>query len=140
MMKSRKSAIKGDVLSIPVGDAWAIGKVVFVSEVFKDIMLVALWYPFEEPEKFALDGNPRRLVYTSRKGFAKRGWEIVGKSSITNEEEEYSIRVVDQDVWLGDSVVRQATSDDLKRIRTMIVSGFIRIEQQLQDDLSEAAS
>ncbi|MEO0797125.1 MAG: hypothetical protein AAFX93_18380, partial [Verrucomicrobiota bacterium] len=104
---------------------------------FRDFIIVELsWLA----ELFALDGNPRRLVYTSRKGFAKRGWEIVGKSSITNEEEEYSIRVVDQDVWLGDSVVRQATSDDLKRIRTMIVSGFIRIEQQLQDDLSEAAS
>jgi hypothetical protein len=134
-------AAVGDLIAIPALGKWALAKVLFVSRHFKNIMLISLMSELLGDPDDLPDGL-RHLesgvtFYTASVGFGKRGWRVVGSSDVSSEEVHKSLRIVAGEVWVRDELLRQASPDDEKVIRTMGVDGFIRVERQISSFFEE---
>jgi tetratricopeptide (TPR) repeat protein len=120
-MKAKKKAEAGDILLIPLDGVSAAAKVLYVSGVFKDTMLLGVYplrltdpvLPPSLPDSFAL------VVYTLTHAVKKGTWRKVGHAPLGEHEKGRSLRIVGADVWLGDEVLRKATADDKQSIPGM---------------------
>jgi hypothetical protein len=124
-------ASQGDLIAVPVVGYWALGRVIFVSQHLKDIMLVEFRGPFRTESANWNEGDELGFFYTAATKFHKRGWKIVGTDSISGSEMSKSLRLVADEVWEQDTFKRKATPEDKARIRIMGVDGFIRVERLL---------
>lgn len=125
-------ASRGDVIAVPIDNCWALGRVLFVSEHFKDIMLVEFYGPFSSSSENWKNGEKLLSVYTAATKFEKRGWKTVGATEVADSELKKTIRVVADEVWEQDRFLRKASSSDKKQIPMMLVDGFIRVETKLK--------
>lgn len=143
---SKNVASEGDLIAIPLksqgGEKWVVAKVLFVSSRYKDVMLLGvcrgLFDHLEDARELAEQTNYEQLIYTSRRGFNKRGWLIVGNSHVHREERDLSLRVIAGNVWRGDDWVRPASKEDELGLPQMDVAGHIRVENLLKRNLEIA--
>lgn len=127
----RASAVKGDVIAIPINQGWALGRVIFVSQIFKDIMYIEFQGPFLSNNEAWGSGQTVLSAYTAAIAFEKRGWKKVGVTEVLDAEQAKTIRLVADQVWEQDNLLRRATRDDKRMFPMMLVDGFIRVEQKL---------
>lgn len=127
-MRKINKAVEGDLIAIPIESKWAIGRVVFVSEHFKEIMLFEIHGLIDAYENFEYGGTPCLSLYTASKGFKKRGWVVFGNVPVDQSEKAKTLRIVADDLWLEDKIVRRATKEDQSSIDEMYVDGHIRVE------------
>ncbi|OYP37608.1 hypothetical protein [Rhodopirellula sp. MGV] len=133
------TAGRGDVIAVPINGVWALGRVIFVSKYFKEIMLIEFRGPFSSDAADWHTGRPLVSVYTAAASFERRGWKKVGTAGVGDAELKKSIRVVANEVWEQDVFLRKATANDKQQIPMMLVDGFIRVESTLLRAIAEDA-
>jgi hypothetical protein len=133
---ARDVAKAGDLLAIPIGPNWAMARVLFVSNHFKDIMLLAV-----SPKRIdSLDGvrysgaddSEEKLIYTGARGFSRRGWRRIGSFPVTEGDFSKTLRISAGNVWLGDEFLRPAEPGDQAQLPVMYVDGHIRVERMVE--------
>ncbi|EDM27452.1 hypothetical protein LNTAR_05051 [Lentisphaera araneosa HTCC2155] len=125
----------GDLIAIPLDGQFVIGRVIFVSNIFEEIMQIEFRGPFKNENDSWQNGDEIFTLFTAASKFAKRGWKIVDTGISQEDDIDKTLRIIADDVWLEDKIVRKANSEDMKKIKTMYVDGFIRVEKLLRKAL-----
>lgn len=120
----------GEIVLIPVEHEFVPAKVLFLSDYFKDVILLGLYpmrissleMPSMLPDKF------RHLVYTSQAIILKQRWHSVGIESIRPSEKDLSKRVAGGEVWDEDRHLGRATKDQIQSLPQMRILGAERVE------------
>ena len=134
--KGKKHTAEGDVIALRLPDRLFLGKVIFVSTVFRDVILLALFRAdtlgYDQPLS---SREPDLLIYTSKKCIGATGWERVGFEPVSSSERQRSRRIVGGEVWLADEELGQASATDWKTLPRMDVFGCTAVEARLQEKL-----
>lgn len=122
----------GNLYAIPGGGKFAFGKVLYLSDYFKDLMLVrffdkAVAAPDELPQQ--LDSLPSRLIYTGTGAINRGGWLFLRCDAVSEQERSLSRRIVGGDVWFEDQHLGPASDDDRKTLKNMDIFGHLLIEK-----------
>lgn len=136
---ANKRAKLGDIIVIPLADkVYALGKVLFLSKIFKQVMLVGVYdlilEDMEMPQ--TLPKNFKRLIYTGTGGVSKGRWAVIDNKSVEVSEKSLTLRIVGNSVWENDTPLRQATSKDWKSLPCMDVAGIGYVEDELRELLN----
>lgn len=132
-MTERKSETKlGNVYAIPGGGKFALGKIVFASEYFKDVILIRLFEKSflsltELPSE--MDSLSSRQMFTGAESIKKGGWKIVGNAPVSDAEKAMSRRIVGGDVWVEDDHLGPASEQDIASLKNMDIYGYRLIEK-----------
>jgi hypothetical protein len=123
----------GDVVLIPLDSAkFAIGKVLYLSQYFKGVILLGI-YPqaiFEKTMPALLPEPMSLFVYTSKKAIQQDRWIHVGHERLRENERGLAKRIVGGEVWEDDVHLRPATREDLKCLPQMHVLGAGLVEKR----------
>ena len=114
----------GVLVSIPCNNYFVVGKVLYISQYFKNVILLKVYRKqFSETPKydetFAIESF--ELFYTGASLIKKEKWVAIGSEAITSDEKQLNKRVVGGDVWLADDCLGTATDNDLKNLPKMKV-------------------
>ncbi|MBA2672617.1 Imm26 family immunity protein [Ramlibacter sp.] len=129
-----QEVLLGNIYAIPGGGKYAYGKVIYLSEYFKDVMLVRLFakaYSSPDAPPEGLDSLPSTTVFAGKEAITKGVWVLVGSASVSNAERALTRRVVGGDVWIEDSHVGPASDEDLRVLPQMDVYGYRLIEKKV---------
>lgn len=135
MASGKRSKVEeGDLISIDLADGRSfIGKVIFVSNYFRDVILLAIYRADAWQQEGALAGRqPALLIYTSSKCVGSKGWAKTGSEPVTEGERLRSQRIVGGEVWLGDEELGPAQASDWKSLPRMDVAGCKAVEEDLR--------
>lgn len=124
----------GEIYAIPGGGKFAFGKVVYLSEYFKEVMLVRFFekaYASPERAPDELDVLPSRAFFTGIDSIKKGGWKLVATSWVSEAEKTMSRRIVGGDVWVGDDHIGPASDEELRTLPQMDVYGHRLIEKKV---------
>jgi len=120
----------GDLYVIPGGDRFAIGKIIYVSQYFKNVILVRLFSTtcnaIEESE-LPSPLSESSLIYTGTGAIKSGGWRHFGKQELLSFETEMTKRIIGGDIWLGDTCLGPASNEDLSQFNQMRVKGFLLV-------------
>lgn len=123
MAKSKVAA--GDICLIPLpGHGFAVAKVLYCLQRFKNIVLLGVWTGGTVPKKELPKQLPEDLalrIYAGSK-FVGSTWPVVGHAPLAPSEENASLRVVGRHVYLAEEQVREATREDFKQIPAQEIS------------------
>lgn len=140
-MPIRRVLSPGDVIAVPLSDGpyWALGKVLYVSGYFKDVMLLGFFRTrFDDPSLTGMAGPEPEyccLLYTAASGWERAGWRWAGSLPLLSSDAERSLRVVAQDLWLGDCRLGTATETQRRELPRMGVLGFAGVVKRLEREL-----
>ncbi|OJT23212.1 hypothetical protein BO221_20305 [Archangium sp. Cb G35] len=135
---ARTKVSRGDVIFIPVGEHFALAKVLFVSSIFKKMMLMGVSVerafskpelPQELPREFGLN------IYTGTQAVEAGRWSKVGHDP-TPVPPELTLRIVGQEVYQEDEALRLVTQEDLKVLPHQRIAGAGAAESQIQQILT----
>lgn len=121
----------GNIIAIPVADAWAVGKILYISSYFKNVMLIKIYKDAIAPDRDyqkALQSKKFELFYTGTNLLKNGQWETLGNDSLTADESKAATRVVGGEVWYLDECVRPATEHDMATLGNMRVYNVNVIE------------
>ena len=124
----------GNVYAIPGGGKFAFGKIVYLSEYFKDVMLVRFFekaYSSPEAPSEELDALPSKGIFTGMDSIKKGGWKLVASTLVSEAEKAMSRRIVGGDVWVGDDHIGPASDEELRTLPQMDVYGYRLIEKKV---------
>ena len=135
MAKTGSGGLKtaeGDLISIQRGNRTFTCKVLYSSEIFRDVILLAVFRAegAERGTKLA-DREPDLLIYTSAKCLGREGWEKIGFEPVLDSERQRSRRIVGGEIWLGDREIGPASGADSKKLPRMQVAGCLAVEIRL---------
>lgn len=132
-MRKKATASPGGILAIPIGDRFALGKIVFVSSRFKNVMLIRLFQTVvphaqlpKELSRVFLDG----VIFTGIQAVENGRWPLIGQVPVDPAEIELSRRIVAGRVYLGDEELGRASLEDERRLPQMDVDGAILVERK----------
>mgnify|MGYP003113105597 CR=1 FL=1 len=131
-MFRRPRATYGDTIQIPLNATSAFLRVVHVSRHFRDVMQLELLGFGEFDDEIEASSSGRQLVWTACVGFSKRGWRVVSTDTTSPGDEDLTYRIVAQELWQSDVLVRRATRIDTEQYPPMLVDGFVFLERRLQ--------
>ncbi|GIX02821.1 MAG: hypothetical protein KatS3mg112_1758 [Thermogutta sp.] len=133
----------GDIILIPLSmDEYVVAKVLFASKIFKhcillgvtDIVLRSLVMPASVPSQYILH------IYATDQEFIEGIWHKVGNLPLSELEERASLRLVGDEVWLGDQLLRKASTQDSKTLPHMSPGGSVAVEYEIQCALGRLRS
>ena len=107
----------GMIVSIPCNDTYSIGKVLYTSQYFKNVMLLKIFRTsFENKPDYneSIKTEPFELFYTGTNLIKIGIWENIAIEKVSSEEKAQNKRIVGGDVWLADECLSAATDNDLK--------------------------
>ena len=125
----------GDIVLIPVSvGEWVVTKVLFVSKFFRHCILIgvtneitrSLSMPASQPARYTLQ------TYTTDQELIEGIWHKVGNLPLSEQERQASLRLVGDEVWLGDKLLRKASKRDMPRLPQMSPGGGITTEYEIQ--------
>lgn len=122
----------GHVILIPIASArYAVGQVLFVSKVFRNVILLALYDQCVTAAVMpdAL-GKVAHNLYTSRVPIQIGRWIAVGLNASHCNNPLVTQRIVGGEVWIEDTCLRPATKEDLQILPTMGVMGATLVERK----------
>jgi hypothetical protein len=122
----RKKVDEGDLLAIKVGERTFAGKVLFTSEIFRDVVLLAIYLSESNGRE------PDLLLYTVGSCIGSSGWGKIGSEAVTDAERKLSKRIVGGEVWLGDTELGPAQRSEWKSLPKMEVYGCKAVEIELR--------
>jgi hypothetical protein len=96
---------EGDVFALPLHEAAsALCRVAFVSEYFKEVMLITIHgFAAQDDDPVEKARTPVRAKFYCSKASLQRGvWRHLASTPVTKEDSELSRRLVGGDVWVGD--------------------------------------
>jgi len=134
--KKKKMQIRaGDIILVPISiDKYVVAKVLFTSKIFKHCILLgvtdmitrSLVMPTSMPSEYIAQ------IYATDHELLEGIWHKVGNLPLSELEERASLRLVADEVWLGDQLLRKATTQDLKTLPHMSPGGGIAVEYKIQ--------
>ncbi|MEX5608330.1 hypothetical protein ABFV58_09835 [Pseudomonas protegens] len=130
-MKLKKTTA-GDIVLIPVEGGFKPAKVLYVSERYKDTILLGI-YKFFSTEQRLPDELPDRfdlLLYTSKAPIQKKRWHYVGHEDLRTTQTDLDLRVVAGELWKGDVHIGAASDEDRKSLPEMLVVGAGLVEKK----------
>lgn len=125
----------GDIILIPVSiDEYVVAKVLFASRIFKHCMLLgvtdlvirSLVMPSSVPSQYVA------YIYATDHDLVEGIWHKVGNITLLEKELKASLRLVGDEVWLGDQLLRKASTQDRKTLPHMSPGGGIAVEYEIQ--------
>ncbi|MEE5129816.1 hypothetical protein V2J82_05125 [Pseudomonas alliivorans] len=130
-MKNKKTTV-GDVVLIPVKDGFKAAKILYVSDRYKDTILLGIFkgllsekkMPEQLPESIDL------LLYTSKVPIQKQRWHFVGHEELRDPQKNLDLRVVAGDLWKGDTHLGSASAEDRINLPEMLVMGAGLVEKK----------
>ena len=121
----------GDVVEIFESDSLKVtGKVLYISSVYKKIILLGLYAPNRD-----LQSDPDHLVYTSSDSIVKGRWKIIEGSELCASQEGLALRIVGGNVYLNDQILRTATDSDYESLAQMDVDSPVLVESSAEQML-----
>ncbi len=134
--KGKKRGIQeGDVILIPLSaEEYVVAKILFASRIFKHCILLgvtnvvthSLSMPTSLPSKYIAQ------MYAADWDILEGIWHKVGNLPVSEEERQASLRLVGDEVWLGDELLRKASKRDMTRLPQMSPGGSIAVEYDIQ--------
>jgi len=133
----------GDIILIPLSmDEYVVAKVLFASKIFKhsillgvtDLVIRSLVMPTLVPSQYILH------TYATDQELIEGIWHKVGNLPLSELEERASLRLVGDQVWLGDQLLRTASTQDKKTLPHMSPGGGIAVEYEIQGALGRLRS
>ncbi|WP_421546902.1 hypothetical protein [Pseudomonas sp. QD4] len=132
-MKPGKTAV-GDIVLIPLVQGFRPAKVLYVSQRYKDTILLGLYattlsaaqMPADLPDGFGL------TLYTSKAPIRAQRWLQVGNQVLTATQRGLDRRIVATELWLGDEHLGPASAQDLLDLPQMRVMGAGLVEKKAQ--------
>lgn len=124
----------GTIISIPIDDSLAIGKILYVSSYFKRTMLLKVYIALVDQGSdyhAVIDSQAFELFYTGTVLAEKGKWPSLGFENLTEEELHCSKRIVGGDVWLLDECLGPATDHEFSTVPKMRVYNVNAIEQKV---------
>ncbi len=127
----RVRAKVGDIILVPFDEtSYVVGKVYFVSKWFTNVILVGfsklvineVKMPEILPEFF------HKQIYTSKACINTPNWHRVGNVPLNSNEEGLSLRQCAGEVWVEDTLLRVASSEDEKNLPELLVHGQLAVE------------
>ncbi|UOD29535.1 hypothetical protein INH39_29790 [Massilia violaceinigra] len=120
----------GDFIAIPSGDRVGLAKLIYVSQFFREVVLLKL-YRTTFPEgvtplpsaEIAAD-----LYYTGSGPILAGRWTIVGFEPVSDAEQLLSKRTVASDIWVADERLGKASESDLEKLPKILTYGSRLIE------------
>jgi hypothetical protein len=131
MAITRKKPSVGDVIAITLADSQdAYARVLFLSQVYKDVMLLGLYGPDLKVLQGADLDSLRfvSMVYTTAATVRTGRWKIL-LSQPLQDELQFSLRIIGTALWSGDEPIREADQRDKQMFPIMRVSGYSAVEQ-----------
>ncbi|WP_439854733.1 hypothetical protein [Pseudomonas yamanorum] len=130
-MKNKKTTA-GDIILIPVQQGFKPAKVLYVSERYKDTILLGIYknsvpdlcLPSNLAETFEL------LLYTSKAPIQKQRWHHVGHEQLRATQQHLDVRIVAGELWQGDTHLGPASEEDKKTLTEMLVMGAGLVEKK----------
>lgn len=125
----------GDIILIPVSmEEYVVAKVLFASRIFKhcillgvtDMVIRQLVMPTSVPSQYIAH------IYATDVDLDEGIWHKVGKLPLSKLEQMASLRLVGDEVWLGDQLLRKASTQDRKTLPHMSPGGGIAVEYEIQ--------
>lgn len=134
MAVKRKKVSVGDIVTISLPDSHvAYARVLFLSQVYKDVMLLGLYGPdLQSLEGADLDGlRFVSMVYASAATVRAGRWKTVLSQPI-EDDLQYSLRINASTLWCGDERIRKADQRDKQLYPIMRVSAESAVEQYVR--------
>lgn len=129
---------------MPLGENQiALGRVLFVSTFFKDVMLLGVLpgtHGTVEPGRSASSLPEQYLTqfYTGARAIHRSGWAIVPGARVEGINYEASTRIVGGHVWRGDDCLRPVGDNDRSRLPVMGVLGHLGVVARVREVLHAA--
>jgi hypothetical protein len=132
-------AVHGDVIQVPVAEIFAYFRVVHVSKHFRDIMQLEFRGFAPSYEQLDATAGIQKPRWTACSGFAKRDWNVVSTGERYPGDDSLTYRIIANELWRCDELVRQATKrDSAEYPMMMMVDGFIFLEKWLLKQYNSA--
>lgn len=129
---TKKPAVElGGIYAIPGGGHYAFAKVIYMSEYFKDVLLIRMYakaFPSIDLP-LSLENVPSRGIYTGIDSVKKGAWLFAGSAPVTDADRAFTRRVVGGDVWVEDAHIGPASDEELRALPNMDVYGYRLIEK-----------
>lgn len=126
----------GDIVAIPTqAGAHVRALVLFRSKHFRNVVLLGTPPPENDTEEIGLSALVallQLLVYSSRASIEAGRWPVVARCRLL-ESLPLTERIVADNIWLGDRVVREASDYDRRNTPVMRVAGEGAVELVLQE-------
>ncbi|WP_137940096.1 hypothetical protein [Chitinivorax sp. B] len=128
----KKNISVGMVIGIPVSGGSVVGKVLYVSEYFKDLILLGVCKILTErdvmpqilPDEFDL------YLYTTQDPIRKGKWAELGFDALRESQKGKALRIVADEVWLDDECIRKVSAEDRVELPKMLALGSILVEKK----------
>ncbi|MBX3625342.1 MAG: hypothetical protein KF892_10045 [Rhizobacter sp.] len=130
-MTKRPSVELGGIYAIPGGGHYAFAKVIYMSEYFKDVLLVRMYeraFPSIDVPS-SLEDVHSRGIYAGIDSVKKGAWVLAGSAPVTDADRALTRRVVGGDVWVEDVHIGPASDEELRALPNMDVYGYRLIEK-----------
>ncbi|MGH8049805.1 MAG: hypothetical protein ACREPB_03995 [Arenimonas sp.] len=124
----------GDMIAIPSGERFGLAKVIYVSEFFRNVILLRLFrttYRDPNVKEFPDAEALADLYYTSSDPVTEGRWAKIGVQQILTSENLMSKRTVGGDVWIGDEHFGPASEQDLEELPKMLTYGYRLVEKAI---------
>jgi len=133
-MAQPQLAALGSIYRVPSKGYVVFIKVIYQSLIFKELVLLRVFerrFPIGVDVSEDLPTLPSRCIYTGMGTIRAKKWDQAGTEPVTDAEAQMSLRTVARDVWLGDSLLRPASDEDMKRLPKMLVYGANLVELEI---------
>ncbi|WP_025130696.1 hypothetical protein [Pseudomonas sp. PH1b] len=129
---STRQTTAGDILLIPISEGFRPAKVLYVSQRYKDTILLGLYatrvtiqqLPNELADSFAL------RLYTSKAPVQRQRWHWVGHEALRESQTGLDLRVVAGELWQGDQHLGTASPEQRRGLPEMLVMGAALVEKK----------
>jgi len=130
---AKKDVEVGEIVLVPVDNGeYRLGKVLYLSQRYKDVILLALYNVTVAEATLPLSLPPEHslLVYTSQVPIQKKRWLSVGGGELRENEKGLARRIVGGQVWLEDQELGPAGEKDNRTLPRMQVLGAGLVEKK----------
>ncbi|MCU7251614.1 hypothetical protein [Pseudomonas koreensis] len=130
-MKLKKTTV-GDIVLIPVDKGFKPAKVLYVSDRYKDTILLGIYKNLITEQKLpeALPDTFGLLLYTSKVPIQRQRWHHVGHEDLRVSQTDLDLRLVAGELWKGDVHMGAASDEDRKNLPEMLVMGAGLVEKK----------
>jgi hypothetical protein len=132
-MKKQKVAL-GEIILIPISGGFVQAKILFLSKLYKDVMLLGIYAYSSDMKQYAVPvvGDFAATYYASKQAILKGKWSSTGIIEPLSETERHlSKRIVGGTVWVEDQYLGPATLEDEQTLPQMDVYGSDLLEEEV---------
>lgn len=127
-----KNLKNGSIFAIPCSNQFGLAKVIYISEYFKDVLLIKLLqHKFDSVEAMNLNDKSDKftLYYVAKEAIKKGDWQFLGEEAVSDAEKALSKRMVGSGVWIEDTYLGEATDKDYEDLSPMGIYGWKLIQK-----------